>query len=352
MSFSLPLILGAFQGFFLALVLVFKRTSKVYGFLISLLILSSLFLTYEHFVFKGYLLKYPDLIGVYLPLLYTIPPLFFLFIREVATMEGLTKYQLIHSTPALISLLIMFPYYGIPTGEKLLILLDHRSAGELYPFRTLLTIGFWFSAVFYGVKSYLVTSKINLRKRKWIRSLVKVYLMLVLAITLVWGISFIDENIHREVMLVSVLIFSIFIHFIGFSALKSSTFLPDKIGSKTLSDSESKSLKSKILDVIESKQAFKKSDFSLRELSEELKTNSRYVSTIINVEFDCSFTFLINSYRIKEAENMILDPQFSHLNFLGIAIAAGFSNKNSFTRAFKRHTGQTPSQFKTTMSQK
>ncbi|NIS38505.1 helix-turn-helix domain-containing protein, partial [Candidatus Saccharibacteria bacterium] len=34
----------------------------------------------------------------------------------------------------------------------------------------------------------------------------------------------------------------------------------------------------------------------------------------------------------------------------GIAMEVGFSTKNTFTRAFKRHTGQTPSDFRKTRS--
>ncbi|MEP1034197.1 helix-turn-helix domain-containing protein [Ekhidna sp.] len=351
MSLSLPLILGAFQGFLLALALAFKKASKVHRLLILLLILSALFLTYEHFVFKGYLLKYPNLIGVYLPLLYTIPPIYLLFIREACAPKGLKTKQLIHFIPALLALLIMLPYYSIPGEEKLLILLDHRSAGDLYPLRNLLTIGFWISACIYGLQSYRTTLKTKNKKSSWIQSLTKVCLLLIMAITITWGLSFFDENMHRENMLASVLIFSIFIHFIGYSAFKSTSFLPEKKRIKKLSCSESSALKTKIIDVIEKQKSFKNSSFSLRELSKKLHTNTKYLSSIINEEFDCSFTYLVNTYRIKEAENMILDKRFSHLNFLGIANAVGFSNKNSFTRTFKRHKGLTPSQFKAEKNQ-
>lgn len=346
MALSLPLMFGAFQGFFLALVLSFKKETRIHTILIALLFFSSLFLMYEYFVFNRYLIRYPHLIGITLPLLYSIPPLFYFFIREVNGSENSKPRFMLHLVPSMLVLLIMTPYFASSSQHKLMLLFAHESASELYPFRDYLGLGLWASAVIYGLLSY--RTSITTCKKGWVQSLTKFNLILILAISLAWVFIILDEHTHREVMIIAALLFSLLIHFIGYTAFRGSTFLPvqTKASNKLFTLEERETIKAGICRLLEEDKVYKNSSFSISELGKILQTNTKYLSTIINKEFGCSFTFLVNTHRIKEAEKMILDNQFSHLSFLGIAVEVGFTNKNSFTRAFKRHRGITPSQFK------
>ncbi len=58
-----------------------------------------------------------------------------------------------------------------------------------------------------------------------------------------------------------------------------------------------------------------------------------------------SFLELINKYRIEEAKSLILDPKLNE-TIEGIGYSVGFNSKSTFHSAFKRITGQTPSEFK------
>ncbi|MBL8172151.1 MAG: AraC family transcriptional regulator, partial [Acidobacteria bacterium] len=59
-----------------------------------------------------------------------------------------------------------------------------------------------------------------------------------------------------------------------------------------------------------------------------------------------SFTDLINAYRVEDAKRRLLDPTWKHYSILAIAEEAGFSSKSTFNAVFKKHTGQTPSEFR------
>jgi AraC-like DNA-binding protein len=89
---------------------------------------------------------------------------------------------------------------------------------------------------------------------------------------------------------------------------------------------------------------YKRSDLSLRLLSETLKENPHYVSQVISQEMNTSFYELVNRYRIEHAKRLLREsPEESVLT---IAMNVGFNSKSAFHAAFRRCTGATPSEFR------
>ncbi|HNX97044.1 MAG TPA: two-component regulator propeller domain-containing protein [Candidatus Aminicenantes bacterium] len=84
---------------------------------------------------------------------------------------------------------------------------------------------------------------------------------------------------------------------------------------------------------------------TLKKLAEKLRVHPNYLSQIIN-EKGRSFSQFINGYRIEEARKQLLDPQKRNVSILSIAYDTGFYSKSVFNTAFKKITGQTPSQFR------
>lgn len=85
---------------------------------------------------------------------------------------------------------------------------------------------------------------------------------------------------------------------------------------------------------------------SIRNLSEEIKMNSRDLSILINQNLHQHFFDFINEYRINEAKEILSNPSKKELTILEILYEAGFNSKSSFNTAFKKHTGLTPTQFR------
>ena len=69
------------------------------------------------------------------------------------------------------------------------------------------------------------------------------------------------------------------------------------------------------------------------------------LSALINQEYGMNFNELINKYRIDYAVHNIREGKATHLNINGLADQCGFNNRNSFTTAFKKFTGLTPSEY-------
>jgi AraC-like DNA-binding protein len=44
---------------------------------------------------------------------------------------------------------------------------------------------------------------------------------------------------------------------------------------------------------------------------------------------------------------MINKSEYNHLSILGIALECGFNSKSAFNRLFKKYTGLTPTEYKT-----
>jgi len=89
---------------------------------------------------------------------------------------------------------------------------------------------------------------------------------------------------------------------------------------------------------------YKRSDLSLRVLSEALRENPHYVSQVISQELNTSFYELINRYRIEHAKRLLHESPEETV--LSIAMNVGFNSKSAFHSAFRRCTGVTPSDFR------
>lgn len=88
-------------------------------------------------------------------------------------------------------------------------------------------------------------------------------------------------------------------------------------------------------------------DFSLNRLAELAKTNTKYVSTVINSTYGMSFKALLSERRIIEASRRLADSEnYGHLTVTAIGAGVGFNSPTGFTDAFKRVNGMTPGTYR------
>jgi YesN/AraC family two-component response regulator len=84
---------------------------------------------------------------------------------------------------------------------------------------------------------------------------------------------------------------------------------------------------------------------TIHSLATILQTNSKYLSQLINTEFNKSFVVYINEFRVEEAKKLLLDESNKHLTIEAIGYESGFKSKSAFNSVFKKNTGETPSSF-------
>ncbi len=75
-------------------------------------------------------------------------------------------------------------------------------------------------------------------------------------------------------------------------------------------------------------------------LAKKIKTNSRYLSEIINTYKGKNFATYLNDLRIDYAINRLVnDRKFRSYKLPFIAEELGYNNEQAFTLAFKKRTG-------------
>jgi AraC-like DNA-binding protein len=120
-------------------------------------------------------------------------------------------------------------------------------------------------------------------------------------------------------------------------------FLKNKPGSKKKTPAWAQELKEIIQDHIDA-------SLSLKELSKGLDINPSYLSREFSRYFDdLSFGEYIRKQRIEKAIALMQIPTHS---LTEIAYLTGFSDQSHFTRIFKKHTGQNPSDFRKKLQKK
>ena len=83
-----------------------------------------------------------------------------------------------------------------------------------------------------------------------------------------------------------------------------------------------------------------------RQLAQDLGTNTRYISAVVNNRFHKNYTELVNGYRVEEAMSLMVDRRYQKTNIEDISAMVGFSNRQSFYAAFYRFVGKTPRQYR------
>lgn len=121
--------------------------------------------------------------------------------------------------------------------------------------------------------------------------------------------------------------------------------IPEKYRNSALTEQQASAYVERLLQYMENEEPFLDSDLKLPDLASALSISPHHLSQLINQGLQTNFFDFVNRYRVKAAQQKLLDPGYRHLTLLGIALEAGFNNKSSFNRAFKKHTGMTPGEF-------
>lgn len=102
----------------------------------------------------------------------------------------------------------------------------------------------------------------------------------------------------------------------------------------------------KIMNIIVIQKKYKDPNFSAKDLAKELKTNTRYLSAVINSRFNMNYSCLLNECRIKDAKHLLADKRYLDKTVEEISTMVGFANRQSFYASFYKNVGITPKEFR------
>jgi AraC-like DNA-binding protein len=91
---------------------------------------------------------------------------------------------------------------------------------------------------------------------------------------------------------------------------------------------------------------YRDADYNAQKLADELNTNTRYISAVINLRYQDNYSQMVNEFRIKDAMYLLKDKHSQKMTMEEIALTVGFSNRQSFYAAFYKRLGITPREYR------
>lgn len=118
------------------------------------------------------------------------------------------------------------------------------------------------------------------------------------------------------------------------------------VGKVEKSAPDDNELVAKLEELLTNKQPYLDPEINLSGLAELLNIPSRELSQVINRSLGRNFFDLINQRRIAYVKQRLSSSEDAGLTVLEVMYESGFNSKSSFNTAFKKHTGQTPTEFR------
>jgi AraC-like DNA-binding protein len=103
--------------------------------------------------------------------------------------------------------------------------------------------------------------------------------------------------------------------------------------------------KPRIEALMREERLFENPELSLSGMASRLKLPAAQLSRIINQGFGCNFNDFVNGYRVAAVKELLAAGEQQQQTLLGIAYDCGFNSKATFNRAFRKATGQNPSDY-------
>ena len=158
---------------------------------------------------------------------------------------------------------------------------------------------------------------------------------------------------------------SIFVILIGYFGLKQKVILgndfkeqqlldkeKNKYSGSSLKEDEASKYSKQLSEFMQSEKPYLNPDLTLQLLASQINITPHYLSQVINEQFKVNFFEYINQFRVEEVKARINNPKYKSFSLLGIAVDSGFNSKSAFNRVFKKFTNQTPSQYKSNITEK
>ena len=105
----------------------------------------------------------------------------------------------------------------------------------------------------------------------------------------------------------------------------------------------------RILAYMNEKKPYLDGNFTLETMAAELNVPKHYLTQVINENLNKNFYTFVNEYRIEEVKKRMANRKYDNLTLLAIAYDSGFNSKTAFNTIFKKMTGQTPSEHRSSI---
>lgn len=348
--------------------LIHKGYKKKSNFFLVMFFIAQLPIYIKAIIFQlnpAFIWKYPALFFLSQPFTFVWAPSFYLYVHFLTKKQFIfSKKIFLHYLPSIILLIFnIFSFVIYSNAEQLKILEKNLDVIILrnnilsYCVHTQLLIYLIFSlkTLYQAIKSlkeyYSSIDKLHLT---WLRNIIYGYIVVCIISFFNTTIYVFQINTDFNFTLVVFSSFFIFFTLIFYRAIVTPEVVALESGEKyktsRLDKSEGEVLIKRIESYMKTEKPFLNAEFTVKDLSEGVKANARYVSQVINEYTRKNFYDFVNFYRIEFAKKLISQKPQSKI--LEILWDSGFNSKASFNTAFKEITGKTPSEYKKSLTEK
>jgi AraC-like DNA-binding protein len=88
------------------------------------------------------------------------------------------------------------------------------------------------------------------------------------------------------------------------------------------------------------------SELTIYNLSDKLALSRHMLTEILNRGTGKNFYQFVNEYRVEEVKEKLKNPDFNRYSIDAIGFECGFKSKSTFYDVFKKYTGKTPTQYR------
>ena len=305
-----------------------------------------------------------------------IMPIFYLYVKSVCHSDSkLNPKNLLLILPFLIVNLIFIPRFYLATPTGIDYVYEHfKQLLEIRFFYILVELQYFFYIilVFYTLKKYREIylenyTNTNNSSYKWLFQMTVFFLITHFIVFFKSLIRYTDYNIIFNSLNVIIgtvaLIISCWFVLKAlnnpdlFKGVDSNMLLVNEtLNSKTVSSEKELAETPKSAEIISQielvkkhileKESYLDSSLTIQELSEQVHIPVRDLSVLINHHMNQHFFDFINEFRILKSMQILKDPSKKKHTVLEILYEVGFNSKSSFNTAFKKHTNQTPTEFR------
>jgi AraC-like DNA-binding protein len=386
--FSLPI----YQLLFYTVQLIsFKRKNPSKKYLGLLLLSMTTYLVINALYFLGYNNIFSYFYFIFLPVLLSIAPAYFLYILSITrdNHDVNKRQRLILFSPAIILLIANIIILGFLDKSARISLINEGflSQGTIADGGSGILLGFWIGAVVlvFGQISFAIAkvSKIMLSEADLMRKqpahlaylewqwILGISASVIIFLVINALIEMVVPMKNMGIVVVYNVLMLLAGGVTGYLGMKQDTLLNqvEKIGLYTdspaqeilspdltdkketisaefISDAEADEIHKMIIEYLITEKPYIKNDFSMHDICDRLNVSRRKISYVLNEVIHKNFYGVVNEYRINEAVELLMKDGSNQLKIEVLGEMVGFQSKSSFNACFKKVTGMTPSEYR------
>ncbi len=369
------LLIGVFEGLFLAMLLFTKKNKTISDSILSLFFIVfslNIGLSYLDVYNRNHGYPYPAFILTAAPFLLLHGPLLWLYIKSYTDQFFRFKpIYLLNLIPfAAMVLQHTFEIYILPVNEKIELVQTESFKHFLSYYIFVVAISISPIIYFYFGLQAIHRYKLKIEgyfsqkegiDLRWLKVIIGTWLILYCIVNVFFIADlFVDVAPFRIMQFVSFAAGAVYIIFIGFFGLKQENiFLTQTIKldlekeaisllhdnyEKPVSASENEFVKL-LLNHMREQRPYLEQEITIKKLSDQLNVSAEYLSEIINTDLNKNFFDFINHYRIEAFKTQFKNEKNKNLTIIGIANDCGFNSKAAFYRAFNKNVGMSPTEY-------